>query len=188
MLRFETSSTRAEVEPAHPLTVAPRPSSKQGVNTLAAADFDSARFGAPVLVIVFFVFAKQNGSPLKQEWLYDFVWKPTLRHAGIAEREQYCIRDTFISLALSSGEDPGWVAQVCGTSEEMIFRHYRKWIPGLQVGAGTRIGALLHQAIELQKAGELSPRPSPARMRESKLELDQLVSMAERGDLKTPTK
>jgi hypothetical protein len=77
---------------------------------------------------------------LDQEWLNDFVWKPTLRSAGIAERGQYCIRDTFISLALSSGEDPGWVAQVCGTSEEMIFRHYRNWIPGLQVGSGTRIG------------------------------------------------
>ena len=23
-------------------------------------------------------------------------------------------------------EDPGWVARVCGTSEQMIFRHYRK--------------------------------------------------------------
>jgi hypothetical protein len=133
-----------------------------------------------------FVFTKQNGSPLDQEWLNDFVWKPTLRRAGIAEREQYCIRDTFISLALSSGEDPGWVAQVCGTSEEMNFRHYRKWIPGLQVGAGRRIGALLHQAIELQKAGELSPRPSPARMRESKLELNQMVSMAERGGFEPP--
>jgi hypothetical protein len=26
------------------------------------------------------------------------------------------IRDTFISIALSAGEDRGWVAQVCGTS------------------------------------------------------------------------
>jgi hypothetical protein len=31
----------------------------------------------------------------------------------------------FISIALSTSEGPGWIATVCGTSEEMIFRHYR---------------------------------------------------------------
>lgn len=49
-----------------------------------------------------FVFTNQSGKPLDQEWLNDRVWKPTLRSAGIAERGQYCIRDTFICLALSS--------------------------------------------------------------------------------------
>jgi hypothetical protein len=48
---------------------------------------------------------------MSQEWLHKRVWKPTLRRAGIAGRGQYAIRDTFISLAFSSGEDPGWVAQ-----------------------------------------------------------------------------
>jgi len=60
-----------------------------------------------------FVFTNQSRRPLDQEWLNDHVWKPTLRSAGIGERGQYCIRDTFISLALSSGEDPGWVLPVC---------------------------------------------------------------------------
>ena len=32
---------------------------------------------------------------------------------------------------------------MCGTSEEMIFRHDRSWIPDLQVGAGRRIGTVL---------------------------------------------
>jgi len=35
-----------------------------------------------------------------------------------SQRGQYCIRDTFITLSLSVGEDPGWVARVCGTSEQ----------------------------------------------------------------------
>ncbi len=44
---------------------------------------------------------------------------------------QYSIhRDTFITLALSSEEDPGWIDQVCGTSEDMISRHFRRCIPG----------------------------------------------------------
>jgi hypothetical protein len=52
------------------------------------------------------------------------------------------IRDTFITLALSAGEDPGWVAQVCGTSERMIFEHYRKWMKNLTRQDGGRIARL----------------------------------------------
>jgi hypothetical protein len=51
-------------------------------------------------------------------------------------------RDNFITLALSAAEDPGWVAQVCGTSEQMIFRHYRRWIPSQVRPDGRRIAAL----------------------------------------------
>jgi hypothetical protein len=67
-----------------------------------------------------FVFVDNQGRPFSQEWLNKRAGKPTLRRAGIRERGQYCIRDTFISL--SAGEDPGWVARVCGTSEHMIFQ------------------------------------------------------------------
>ena len=69
------------------------------------------------------------------------------RNAGLRERGQWNIRDTFISLALSAGEDPGWVAKVCSTSEEIIFRHYRTWIPGLNPGAGTKVGRIRVDAI-----------------------------------------
>jgi hypothetical protein len=74
------------------------------------------------------------------------LWLPTLERAGIRAPGHYNIWDTFITLALSVGEDPGWVAQVCGTSEEMIFRHYRRWIPGLQPNVRRKIGRLLDRA------------------------------------------
>jgi integrase len=51
-----------------------------------------------------FVFIDSRGWPLSQEWLNKRVWKPTLRRAGIRERGQYCVRDTFITLSLSAGE------------------------------------------------------------------------------------
>jgi integrase len=53
-----------------------------------------------------FVFIDSEGRPFSQEWLHKRVWKPTLRGAAIRERGQYCIRDTFITLSLSAGEDP----------------------------------------------------------------------------------
>jgi len=86
-----------------------------------------------------YVFTDSRGRPLSQDWLHKRIWKPTLRIAGISERDQYSIRDTFITLALSAGEDPGWVAAVCGNSEEMIFKHYRQWMPALDRSDGTRI-------------------------------------------------
>ena len=89
-----------------------------------------------------YVFTDAAGKPLSQEWLHKRLWLSTLRRAGIPARGQYNIRDTFITLALSAGEDPGWVAQVCGTSEQMIFRHYRRWIPSQVRPDGRRIAAL----------------------------------------------
>lgn len=131
-----------------------------------------------------FVFTNPRGGPLDQEWLNDHVWKPALHRASIGERSQYCIRDTFISLALSSGEDPGWVAQVCGTSEAMIFRHYRRWIPGLQNGAGRKIGSLLRTSVGERPPP--SPGPSPELHRASEILKNRGVSMAERGGFEPP--
>lgn len=37
---------------------------------------------------------------------------------------------------LEAGERPGFVAHVLGTSEEMIWKHYKKWIPGMAPDAG----------------------------------------------------
>jgi len=101
-----------------------------------------------------YVFTDQAGKPLSQEWLHKRVWLPMLRRCGLHARGQYNIRDTFITNALSAGEDPGWVAQVCGTSEQMIFRHYRRWMPALSRADGRRIAALF---------GPPTPPPTPRR-------------------------
>ena len=52
-----------------------------------------------------YVFTDQAGKPLSQEWLHKRVWLPTLRRCGLHARGQYNIRDTFITNALSAGED-----------------------------------------------------------------------------------
>lgn len=93
-----------------------------------------------------FVFSNEHGAPLSQEWLHKRIWLPTLRKLGLRDRGQYNIRDTFITLALSAGEDPGWVAQVCGTSERMIFEHYRKWMKNLTRQDGGRVARLYRAA------------------------------------------
>jgi integrase len=55
------------------------------------------------------------------------------------------------------------VAKVCGTSEEMIFRHYRTWIPGLNPEAGSKVGRILGGGgggkLPLAASPCVSPRP-----------------------------
>ncbi len=133
-----------------------------------------------------FVFTSQRGNPLSQEWLNECVWKPALRRAGVRERGQYCIRDTFISLALSSGEDPGWVAQVCGTSEQMIFRHYRHWIPALQTGAGSKVNAIIGKAFRRENAPLASPKASPRIREAGNREQFRGFSLVREGGLEPP--
>ncbi len=41
----------------------------------------------------------------------------TPRQAGIRELSEYCIRDTFVTLSLAVGEDPGWVAAAAPESK-----------------------------------------------------------------------
>ena len=53
-----------------------------------------------------FVFTDEEGDPLSQERRHKKIWLPTLRKIELRTRGQYNIRDTFISLALSAGEDP----------------------------------------------------------------------------------
>ncbi|MDG2307475.1 MAG: hypothetical protein P8R42_23040, partial [Candidatus Binatia bacterium] len=95
-----------------------------------------------------YVFTDSLGKTLSQDWLHKRVFKPTLRKLGIAHRGQNDgMRDTFITLSLSAGEDPGWVAKFCGTSERMIWEHYRAYLP--DQADGSRVSAALLSVTRL---------------------------------------
>lgn len=83
-----------------------------------------------------YVFTDSAGRPLNQEQLAKRVWNPTLRRLELAHRGQYHLRHTAATNMLEAGETPGFVAHVLGTSEEMIWKHYKKWIPAMAPNAG----------------------------------------------------
>ncbi len=56
------------------------------------------------------------------------VWYRALRGAGVRPRGPYHTRHTFISVGLSYGANIKWLADYCGTSPDMIQRHYGKYI------------------------------------------------------------
>jgi integrase len=58
------------------------------------------------------------------------VWIPALIRAGVAYREQYQMRHTYASQALSNGRNPLWVARQLGHADwGMIRKVYGRWIP-----------------------------------------------------------
>lgn len=54
----------------------------------------------------------------------DRAWKTILKKLDIRYRKPYQTRHTFITLALKTGMSVQDVAKFCGTSAEMIYRHY----------------------------------------------------------------
>lgn len=104
-----------------------------------------------------YVFADTAGEPLDQEQLAVSIWTPTLERSGLEHRGQYNIKHTFITLAVSAGEDPGWIARVCGTSEKMIWGHYRSWFPGDGTRHGGRVAARLLESVPKRGPEEFGP-------------------------------
>lgn len=62
--------------------------------------------------------------------------------AGIRYRPPKHLRHTYASWALSSGENPLWVAEQMGHEDTtMIFKVYAEWIPQTDLQAGSRMAA-----------------------------------------------
>jgi integrase len=56
------------------------------------------------------------------------VWYRALRATAVRPRGPYHTRHTFISVGLSNGVNPKWLAEYCGTSLAMIERHYGRYV------------------------------------------------------------
>jgi integrase len=60
--------------------------------------------------------------------------------AGVRYRYPYQLRHTFATWALSSGENPAWIARYMGHADTMmLFRVYGKWMPSLDPQAGSKM-------------------------------------------------
>jgi hypothetical protein len=75
-----------------------------------------------------FVFTTPTGLPLDTDRFVELRWHRALRATGTRPRKFYATRHTFISIALSRGCKPKWVAKYCGTSLEKLDKHYARWM------------------------------------------------------------
>lgn len=62
------------------------------------------------------------------------------RKAKVTRRNVYQLRHTFATWALSAGENPAWIAKQMGhTDVQVIYDHYGKWMPRMDLAAGSRM-------------------------------------------------
>jgi integrase len=62
------------------------------------------------------------------------------RKAQVKRRNVYQLRHTFATWALSSGENPAWIAKQMGHKDvQVIYDHYAKWMPRMDLAAGSRM-------------------------------------------------
>lgn len=71
-----------------------------------------------------FAFTTQAGNPLDEERFVEQHWHRALRATDVRPRKFYATRHTFISTSLERGVNIKWLADYCGTSVEMIEKHY----------------------------------------------------------------
>lgn len=75
-----------------------------------------------------FFFVDSKGNGIRHDFWAQNNWERICKVAQVRPRKFYATRHTFISAALSHGENPLEVAEYCGTSMRMIDRHYGAWI------------------------------------------------------------
>lgn len=70
----------------------------------------------------------------------------------------YSCRRSFITLALRAHVDPNEVANWCGTSVEMLYRHYSQLIKGLQGQKGKTLEAAIKDGIKRASVASVTHR------------------------------
>jgi len=91
-----------------------------------------------------YVFCSRTGLPIDLHNFLSRVWKPLLKHLGLAHRRPYQMRHTAATLWLAAGENPEWIARQLGHSTtEMLFRVYSRYVPNLTRKDGSAFERML---------------------------------------------
>jgi integrase len=105
-----------------------------------------------------FVFMNSDGRPIFGDSFTKHEWHRALRSAGVRPRKFYATRHTFISLALSRGARPKWVAEYVGTSVAMIEKHYGRYIAQADGDQLARLGPVhLGPSVAAETDGDVVP-------------------------------
>jgi len=93
-----------------------------------------------------YFFCTTTGGQVNLSNLRNRVWIPVMEKAGLEYREMKQTRHSFATVALSSMENPLWIAQVMGhRNTEMIIKVYGKYI---ERAIGAQDGARLDEVLQ----------------------------------------
>jgi hypothetical protein len=112
-----------------------------------------------------FVFTTQHGTPLDEERFVEMHWRRALRATDVRPRKFYATRHTFMTWALGRGANVKWLADYCGTSLEMIERHYSARLSGDPAHLAPLADASNRQRKALAGTRNPEPKPEPSAAR-----------------------
>ena len=96
-----------------------------------------------------YVFCNREGNAIDNKNFTERVWRPLLRHLGLAIRRPYQMRHTAATLWLAAGESPEWIARQLGhTSTQMLFKVYLRYVPNLTRQDGSAMERLLRSTFD----------------------------------------
>jgi integrase len=96
-----------------------------------------------------YVFAGEEGGPLRRSHFGRLVWRPATKAAGIGGFKFANLRHTGASLAIAAGAHSMQVAARLGhTSTRMIERHYVSLFEGLDAEVGEQLGRMRRRAVK----------------------------------------
>ncbi len=102
-----------------------------------------------------YIFLTKDGDRMNPDHFRNVVWKPALEKAGLEYRAPIQTRHTFTTIALSKGEDIGWVQNMLGHSSlQMIFTRYYAWIPNETRNDGAALTEAFDEAERRQLADD----------------------------------
>jgi integrase len=122
-----------------------------------------------------YIFTRRDRRPINHLSFATRSLQGALRALGIRHRSFYHTRHTFISVELTHGENVKQIAEYVGTSPEMIFKRYGKWIGGHKTFGKA--------ALEASKPKHL---PKPVAMPSQGILQKQSVGMVRGGGFEPP--
>jgi integrase len=70
-----------------------------------------------------YVFKNVHGGPIKPDNFYD-IFRDAQRALEMPLRDLHATKDTYVSLALTSGVNLRWLSEQAGVHESTLLRHY----------------------------------------------------------------
>lgn len=102
------------------------------------------------------VFCSKDGTPLDQANLYNRMFQPTLRRAGLRRIRFHDLRHTYASMLINQGENLKYVqAQLGHASITTTVDRYGHLMPDAHVGASERLDATLFGESDASLVGNL---------------------------------
>ena len=110
-------------------TVALLPAARSAISLLTRGEPDTAVFIKPA-----------TGEPYWEDRSLARDFRLACEEAGVRYRGPNQCRHTYATWALSSGENPAWIAKQMGHSDTlMLFKTYGKWMPQIDPMAGSKM-------------------------------------------------